>query len=154
MAMDLSNRIEQARAAANITQQELADKLFVSRELVSKWENGTRRPDYNTYLRIAEALSIPIESIIEEDQCALPDLEGCIPPGKDPTTDELAAYISTFLRTLSKKDAGIFIRKNYLLQTNSEIACFYGMKENQVRSRTSKTLVKLKKYLREATKDD
>ncbi len=152
--MDSVNRIERARAAANMTQQELADKLFVSRELVSKWENGTRRPDYNTFIRIAEALSIPIESIIEEEKCTLPDLEGCIPPGQDPTTDELAAYISAFLRTLSKKDAGIFIRKNYLLQTNSEIAYFYGMKENQVRSRTSKTLSKLKKYLKEATKND
>jgi transcriptional regulator with XRE-family HTH domain len=151
MIMDAGNRIERARAAANMTQQELADKLFVSRELVSKWENGTRRPDYNTFLRIAEALSIPMESIIEEEKCTLPDLEGCIPPSKDPTTDELAALISTFLRTLNKKDSGIFIRKNYLLQTNSEIAFFYGMKENQVRSRISKTLRKLKKYIKEAT---
>ncbi len=149
--MDAGNRIERARAAANMTQQELADKLFASRELVSKWENGTRRPDYNTFLRIAEALSIPMESIIEEEKCTLPDLEGCIPPSKDPTTDELAALISTFLRTLNKKDSGIFIRKNYLLQTNSEIAFFYGMKENQVRSRISKTLRKLKKYIKEAT---
>lgn len=149
--MDAGNRIERARAAANMTQQELADKLFVSRELVSKWENGTRRPDYNTFLRIAEALSIPMESIIEEEKCTLPDLEGCIPPSKDLTTDELAALISTFLRTLNKKDSGIFIRKNYLLQTNSEIAFFYGMKENQVRSRISKTLRKLKKYIKEAT---
>lgn len=151
MIMDAGNRIERARAAANMTQQELADKLFVSRELVSKWENGTRRPDYNTFLRIAEALSIPMESIIEEEKCTLPDLEGCIPPSKDLTTDELAALISTFLRTLNKKDSGIFIRKNYLLQTNSEIAFFYGMKENQVRSRISKTLRKLKKYIKEAT---
>lgn len=149
--MDAGNRIERARAAANMTQQELADKLFVSRELVSKWENGTRRPDYNTFLRIAEALSIPMESIIEEEKCTLPDLEGCIPPSEDLTTDELAALISTFLRTLNKKDSGIFIRKNYLLQTNSEIAFFYGMKENQVRSRISKTLRKLKKYIKEAT---
>ncbi len=149
--MDAGNRIERARAAANMTQQELADKLFVSRELVSKWENGTRRPDYNTFLRIAEALSIPMESIIEEEKCTLPDLEGCIPPSKDLTTDELAALISTFLRTLNKKDSGIFVRKNYLLQTNSEIAFFYGMKENQVRSRISKTLRKLKKYIKEAT---
>lgn len=152
--MDAGNRIERARAAANMTQQELADKLFVSRELVSKWENGTRRPDYNTFLRIAEALSIPMESIIEEEKCTLPDLEGCIPPSKDLTTDELAALISTFLRTLNKKDSGIFIRKNYLLQTNSEIAFFYGMKENQVRSRISKTLRKLKKYIKEATQND
>ena len=43
--MDLGERIASARAEAGVTQQELAEMLFVSRELVSKWELGQRRPD-------------------------------------------------------------------------------------------------------------
>ncbi|MBR3020241.1 MAG: helix-turn-helix transcriptional regulator [Clostridia bacterium] len=44
--MDFGKKIADARMAANMTQQELAEKLFVSRELISKWENGLRRPNY------------------------------------------------------------------------------------------------------------
>ncbi|MCR5809551.1 MAG: helix-turn-helix domain-containing protein [Clostridiales bacterium] len=148
--MDAGKRIEQARAAANMTQQELADRLFVSRELVSKWETGMRRPDHNTFLRIAEVLSVPAESIIDNGSYMFPELEACVPPGKELSSDALSALLSAFLRTLNIKDAGIFIRKYYLLDNNSEIARFYGMKENQVRSRISKTLKKLTRYLKEA----
>ena len=41
----------QMRKLRHMTQEELAERLFVSRELVSKWELGQRKPDIRT-LRI------------------------------------------------------------------------------------------------------
>ena len=43
--MDTGAKVAELRKAKGLTQQELAGKLFVSRELVCKWENGERRPD-------------------------------------------------------------------------------------------------------------
>ena len=54
--MDIGGRIAELRKEIGLTQQELADRLYVSRQLVSKWESGDRRPDYKTVEKIAEAL--------------------------------------------------------------------------------------------------
>ncbi|MBQ1847593.1 MAG: helix-turn-helix transcriptional regulator, partial [Clostridia bacterium] len=44
--MDIGKSIAKLRLSRGITQEELANRLFVSRDLVSKWETGARRPDY------------------------------------------------------------------------------------------------------------
>lgn len=38
--MELKDRLKELRANANLTQEDLANKIFVSRTLVSKWESG------------------------------------------------------------------------------------------------------------------
>ena len=52
--MDIGDRIAELRRRKSLTQQELADRLYVSRQLVSKWESGDRRPDYKTVEKIAQ----------------------------------------------------------------------------------------------------
>lgn len=151
--MDFGRKIADARAKANITQQELADKLFVSRELISKWENGSRRPNYGTFLQIAEALSVPVNSLIRREDCVFEELEACIPPGYEFPHERLTRLIGRFAEGLLQPDAGMFIRRYYLLNSNAEIARFYGISENRVRSRLSRTVQKLKKYLKEECKN-
>ena len=43
--MNISDRIQELRKAKGISQEELADKMEVSRQAVSKWENGQSVPD-------------------------------------------------------------------------------------------------------------
>ena len=147
--MDIGKRIAEARASANVTQQELAEKLFVSRELVSKWEQGTRRPDHAAISAIAEALSIPEERLIRPGELVFNELQACLPKGTAVPRERLSALISRFLRERPQKEADIFIRRYYLLDSNAEIALRYGMGENQVRSRLSKTAKRLSKFLKE-----
>ena len=151
--MELGKKIADARAASNMTQQEFADRLFVSRELVSKWENGTRRPDHETLQRIAEAFGIPVGSLVKQEDFIFEELEACIPHGCSISRASLSALLNSFLKNLPKTDANLFIRRYYLLNSNSEIAEFYGIKPNIVRSRLSKTVRKLKKYMKEVLKD-
>ena len=151
--MDICKRIADARTASNMTQQEFADRLFVSRELVSKWENGLRRPDHETLQRIAEVLGIPEGTLVKQEDFIFKELEACIPPGCSISRASLSALLNSFLKTLPKTDANLFIRRYYLLNSNAEIAAFYGIKPNIVRSRLSKTVRKLKKYLKEELKD-
>ena len=56
--MDIGKKIAELRIEQGMTQESLARKLAVSRELVSKWELGQRRPDFATIRRIAEAFGI------------------------------------------------------------------------------------------------
>lgn len=152
--MDLGERIASARAGAGVTQQELAEMLFVSRELVSKWELGQRRPDLETLQRIAQTLSVPEEELISRGEYVFYKLQRCLPPGEAPSRERLAELINRFLDGISQKDADVFIGKFYFMNSNSEIADVCGMQENQVRSRLSRTVRRLKKYLKEVRENE
>ena len=52
------------REKKDITQSELADKLCVTRQAVSNWENGKTEPDIEILNKIASVLEISIEELI------------------------------------------------------------------------------------------
>ena len=51
-------QIRQARIERGFTQQDLAQKLHVTRSTVSNWEQGTRSPDANMLLELIQVLDI------------------------------------------------------------------------------------------------
>ncbi len=65
----MNNRIEQLRKAASMTQQDLADRVEVSRQTVISLESGRYNPSILLARKIARVFSLPIESvfIFEED---------------------------------------------------------------------------------------
>ena len=152
--MDLGERIASARAEAGVTQQELAEMLFVSRELVSKWELGQRRPDLEMLAGVARALSVPEGALISRGDYVFAGLQRCLPPGEAPSRERLTELINRFLEGLPQKDADVFVGKFYFLNSNPEIADTCCMKENQVRSRLSKTVKKLRKFLKEERENE
>ena len=147
--MDIGNITAELRSKAGISQQELADRLHVSRDLVSKWENGTRRPDYNMIEQIADVFCVPVETIVDTNDLIFGELAECIPQDTDLSGEALTELLNAFLHNINKKDADIFIMRYYFLKANSQIAAYYGMGENHVRSRLSKVRRKLKSFLKE-----
>ena len=61
---DIGKNIRDIRALKNMTQEVLAEVLFVTRQTVSNYENGRSRPDIEMVLKIAEALDTDANSII------------------------------------------------------------------------------------------
>lgn len=59
--MSLGERITELRNLNGISQYELAKALGVSRQAVSKWENGQSNPDSMNLIRLAEILDTDIE---------------------------------------------------------------------------------------------
>lgn len=59
--------IKKKRKEKHLTQQELADKLYVSSTTISKWENGNSRPDLEKLKSISSALDIPLPLLLEMD---------------------------------------------------------------------------------------
>jgi transcriptional regulator with XRE-family HTH domain len=47
-----------------MNQQELADRLGVSQQTISKYENGEREPDHNTLTKISELFSVSIDYLL------------------------------------------------------------------------------------------
>lgn len=64
----VGNNIATNRKILGITQEELANKLFVTRQLVSKWENGIGTPSIEDVIALSKIFSISIEELLCLDQ--------------------------------------------------------------------------------------
>ena len=133
-----------------MSQEALASMLFVSRDLVTKWENGQRRPDYKMIEMIADALEVSADDIIGKDEYLFSELEDCIPDDTKIPQEELTQLLNSFLMKLDRAEADVFIKRYYHLRSIAEISSEYGIKENHLRSKLSKTRKKLGKYIKEA----
>lgn len=65
--MVIGNRIKEYRNAHNLNQEELADKVLVSRQTVSNWENNKYYPDIKSITLLCDIFNISIEELINED---------------------------------------------------------------------------------------
>ena len=148
--MDIGKTIAEMRKNRGISQETLANMLFVSRDLVTKWENGVRRPDYKMIGMIADALGICADDIIGRDEYLFDELEDCINDETDIPQEELTELLNSFLMRLDRAEADVFIKRYYHLMSIAEISSECGIKENHLRSKLSKTRKKLGKFIKEA----
>lgn len=65
--MKLSDKITTLRKANNWTQEELAEKIDVSRQAISRWENGTALPDANNILQLSKLFDVTADYLLNED---------------------------------------------------------------------------------------
>ena len=63
----LSENIKAIRKSKGLSQQELAVKLNVVRQTVSKWEQGLSVPDSDMLISISEALETPVSTLLGEN---------------------------------------------------------------------------------------
>lgn len=64
MQHEIKTTIKKLRVEKGLTQDELAEKLSVTRQAVSNWENGKTQPDIETLTKLAEIFDVSVEKII------------------------------------------------------------------------------------------
>ena len=62
----LNENIRAIRKSKGLSQQDLADKLNVVRQTISKWEQGLSVPDSDLLIALSEALEIPVSTMLGE----------------------------------------------------------------------------------------
>ena len=147
--MQTGQKIAKLRIQAELSQAQLADALFVSRELVSKWETGSNRPDRKMLEALAKLFSVPLNELIDIDAILSEELSSAVPEDYPLDPDVLKADLNAFLETLNERDRSVFIRRYYRLEEPFEIGEKYGIKEDYVRTILMRVRKKLKKYLKE-----
>jgi transcriptional regulator with XRE-family HTH domain len=152
--MRFNDRITELRRNAGLTQEQLAKELFVSRELVSKWERGERLPDYKTVGRLAQALGTAPEQIISEDELIRAELAECIPAGQEGRNADVVPLLNRFLGDLKQKPRNVFVRRYRFHESPKEIGELYGIGEGYVRTMLARTRRKLKAFLKESVSDE
>ena len=65
--MELGKRLKEYRARAGMTQDELAEKLFVSRQTISSWENDKSYPDIHSLLMLGDVFGVSLDTLVKGD---------------------------------------------------------------------------------------
>ncbi len=61
--IDIGRKLKELRQGEQLTQQQLADRLQISRVNYTRYERGVVRPDYETLLKIADFYDISLDEI-------------------------------------------------------------------------------------------
>jgi len=65
--MELGKQIKNCRQEANLSQEELAERVYVSRQTISNWENDKSYPDVNSLVLLSEVFHISLDKLIKGD---------------------------------------------------------------------------------------
>ena len=65
MTIKLANRLTELRKEHGYSQEELADKLGVSRQAVSKWERAEASPDTDNLIELARIYGVSLDELLE-----------------------------------------------------------------------------------------
>ena len=65
--MEISERLKEIRQNAGMTQEEVAEKIMVSRVTVSHWENGKSLPDIVSLISLSDLYSISVDELLKGD---------------------------------------------------------------------------------------
>lgn len=68
--MDLSEKLKEARALAGITQEQAAEKLYVSRQTISNWENGKTYPDIISVVKMSDLYGVSLDRLLKDEKTA------------------------------------------------------------------------------------
>ena len=87
-----ADNLKTLRRARGLSQEELAGRLHVTRQTISKWENALSVPDAELLLRLAEELEVPVSRLLGG------------PVEEEPAPDQVAAHLAELNRLLAERN--------------------------------------------------
>ena len=108
--MILADKIIELRKKNGWSQEDLAEKLEVSRQSISKWEGAQSIPDMNKILKLSEVFSVSTDYLLKDEI----ELDS---PGEDPKIDTESSLKEV---PVSMEEANAFLEHKY--QAASQIA--------------------------------
>ena len=87
-----AENLKALRRARGLSQEELAGRLHVTRQTISKWENALSVPDAELLLRLAEELEVPVSRLLGG------------PVEEEPAPDQVAAHLAELNRLLAERN--------------------------------------------------
>ena len=72
--MELGKQIKMHRQEARLSQEELAIRVYVSRQTISNWENDKNYPDVSRLVLLSEIFQISLDKLIKGDLEVMKDV--------------------------------------------------------------------------------
>lgn len=73
--MKISTIIKQRRLDLNLTQEQVAEQIFVSTKSISNWENDKNFPDIESLVRLAKLYDLSLDSLLLEGSDIVKDIK-------------------------------------------------------------------------------
>ena len=73
--MNIGDKIKNAREENKLTQTQAAERLMVSRQTISNWENGKSLPDILSVIRMSELYKISLDELLKGDKAMIEKIE-------------------------------------------------------------------------------
>lgn len=65
--MDIGKQIKRYRTSNNLSQEDLSEKIFVSRQTISNWENNKNYPDIKSLLLLSSTFNVSLDILVKGD---------------------------------------------------------------------------------------
>ena len=85
----IGDQIKKFRTKQGMTQQNLADKLFVTAQAVSRWENGEVEPSLSTITNMAKIFGVSTDEMLGIDPGEQKEEEGSAPEEESAPTEKV-----------------------------------------------------------------
>lgn len=73
--MEIGKKLKDARIGSGLTQESVAEKINVSRQTISNWENGKSYPDIISVIKLSDLYSISLDNLLKGDSKMIEHLE-------------------------------------------------------------------------------
>jgi transcriptional regulator with XRE-family HTH domain len=73
--MQIGAKLKAARAQAGLTQEQVAEKILVSRQSISNWENERNFPDIISVIRLGELYGVSLDTLLKGDEAMIRHLD-------------------------------------------------------------------------------
>ena len=73
--MEIGRKLKEVRMHASLTQEQVAEELFVSRQTISNWENEKTYPDIISIIKLSDLYSISLDELLKGDQKMMEHLD-------------------------------------------------------------------------------
>ncbi|AYE53892.1 helix-turn-helix domain-containing protein [Priestia megaterium] len=129
--MRLGNQLQRLREAKNMSREELAQQINVSRQAVYKWENNKGYPDIQNLLRLSEIYETTIDELIKNDPTLQRKVDNNQDESKELDDEEMLnpgfyiGIVIIFLGIFLGIALGNLIVSTFLNIIGTLIICFY-----------------------------
>lgn len=100
--MELGERLKISRSNKGFSQTKVAEHLNISRQSISKWENGNSYPDLDNLVRLSNYYDVSIDELLKDNQDIKKEIEEAVGP-------EHEYKKNANLHELNDKDEGLML---------------------------------------------
>ena len=103
--MIFSEKLQLIRKNKGLTQEDIAERLAVSRQAVAKWESGQVYPDISNLIQISNLFHVTVDYLVKDQECTVNCFDDSHPDLEKLIEFRLEANVNTYAACMNETDS-------------------------------------------------